>query len=229
MKLKRLFVLAGVVALVGMLWASPAAADGHLPTITLDPASVPAEAGDVTLTITGANWPEPSPFFITACPGAAGDPDAALALSSAPEAIAMCPNLMASALAVEWDDGSFTTEWTTAITQADIDAGGLVILAGWLSVDTLSDPEQYATVAVLGIGADEEAAAAEAEAAAAEAERQRQRLRLRRQRLRLRRQRLRLRRQRLRLRRQRQRQRLRLRRRRQPRSRWTTWAMRSCP
>ncbi|MCY3663059.1 MAG: LPXTG cell wall anchor domain-containing protein [bacterium] len=156
MKLKRLLVLAGVMALVGMLWASPAAADGHLPTMTLDPASVPAEVGDVTLTITGANWSEPSPFFITACPGAAGDPDAALALSSAPEAIAMCPDLMSSALAVEWDDGSFTTEWAVSITQADIDAGGLVILAGWLSVDTLSDPEQYATVAVLGIGADEE-------------------------------------------------------------------------
>ena len=61
-----------------MLWASPAAADGHLPTMTLDPASVPAEAGDVTLTITGANWSEPSPFFIAACPGAGGDPDGSL-------------------------------------------------------------------------------------------------------------------------------------------------------
>ena len=151
MKIKRLLVLAGVVALVSMLWASPAAADGHLPTITLDPASVPPEEGDVTLTITGANWTEPSPFFITACPGAAGDPTAPLTLSSAPEAIAMCPNLMASALAVEWDDGSFTTEWTTTITQADIDVGGLVIMAGWLSVDTLSDPEAFATVGLLAI------------------------------------------------------------------------------
>ncbi|MDE0653548.1 MAG: hypothetical protein OXI26_07840, partial [bacterium] len=161
MKLKRLFVLVGAMALIGMLWASPAAADGHLPTMNLDPAAVPAEVGDVTLTITGANWSEPSPFFITACPGAAGDPDAALALSSAPEAIAMCPNLMSAAIAVEWDDGSFTTQWTTTITQADIDAGGLVILAGWLSVDTLSNPEEFATVGVLAIGVEEEPAAEE--------------------------------------------------------------------
>ena len=158
MKLKRLFVLAGVVALIGMLWASPAAADGHLPTITLDPATVPAEAGPVTVTVSGANWSEPSPFFIVACSGAAGDAEAPLTLSSAPEAIAMCPDLMASALAVEWDDGSFTTEWTVTITQADIDAGALVILAGWLSVDTLSNPEEYATVGVLAIGAEEEPA-----------------------------------------------------------------------
>jgi len=156
MKLKRLLVLAGVVALVGVLWASPAAADGHLPSITLDPASVPAEAGDVTVTITGANWSEPSPFFIVACPGAAGDPAAPLTLTAAPEAIAMCPDLMASALAVQWDDGSFTTEWTTAITQADIDAGGLVIMAGWLSVDTLSSPEEFASIALLSIGVEEE-------------------------------------------------------------------------
>ncbi len=156
MKLKRLLVLAGVMALIGMLWASPAAADGHLPSITLDPAMVPPEEGSVTVIVTGANWSEPSPFFIVACPGAAGDPTAPLTLSSAPEAIAMCPDLMASAIAVEWDDGSFTTEWTTTITQADIDNGDLVILAGWLSVDTLTNPEEYATVAVLRIGIGEE-------------------------------------------------------------------------
>ena len=151
MKIKRLLVLAGVVALVSMLWASPASADGHLPSITLDPASVPPEEGDVTLTITGANWTEPAPFFIVECPGAAGDPAAPLTLSSAPEATAMCPNLLTAVVAVEWDDGSFTTEWTTTITQADIDAGGVVIMAGWLSADTLSDPEAFATVALLAI------------------------------------------------------------------------------
>ncbi|MCY3953353.1 MAG: hypothetical protein OXG69_12545 [bacterium] len=156
MKLRRLLVLAGVMALIGMLWASPAAADDHPPSITLDPPAVPAEEGSVTVTVTGANWTEPSPFFIVACPGAAGDPTAPLTLASAPEAIAMCPDLMASAIAVEWDDGGFTTEWTTTITGTDIDNGALVILAGWLSVDTLSDPEEYATVAVLAIGVAEE-------------------------------------------------------------------------
>lgn len=161
MKLKRLLVLAGVMALIGMLWASPAAADGHLPTITIDPDTVPAEVGDVTVTISGANWTEPSPFFIVACPGAAGDPTAPLTLSSAPEAIAMCPNLMASALPVQWDDGSFTTEWTVGITQAEIDVGSLVVMAGWLSTDTLADPEAFATVGVLNIGAAEEPPAEE--------------------------------------------------------------------
>lgn len=156
MKLKRLLVLAGVMALIGMLWASPAAADGHLPTIAIDPDTVPAEVGDVTVTITGANWTEPSPFFIVACPGAAGDPTAPLTLSSAPEAIAMCPNLMASALPVQWDDGTFTTEWTVGITQADIDIGALVVMAGWLSTDTLADPESFATVGLINIGAAEE-------------------------------------------------------------------------
>ena len=171
MKIKRLLVLAGVMALIGLVWATPASADGHLPSITLDPASVPAEAGDVTITITGANWTEPTPFFIVACPGAAGDPTAPLTLSSAPEAIAMCPNLMASALAVEWDDGAFTTEWTTTITQADIDIGGLVIMAGWLSVDTLSSPEEFATVGLLVIAdppAEEPAEEPAAEEPAAE-------------------------------------------------------------
>ena len=156
MKIKRLLVLAGAMALIGMLWASPAAADGHHPTITIDPDTVPAEVGDVTVTISGANWTEPSPFFIVACPGAAGDPDAPYSLSTAPEAIAMCPDLMASALPVQWDDGSFTTEWTVGITQADIDIGGLVIMAGWLSTDTLSDPEANATVGLINIGEAEE-------------------------------------------------------------------------
>lgn len=151
MRIKRLLVVAGVVALMGLLWGSPVSADGHLPSITLDPASVPPETGDVTLTITGANWSEPTPFFIVACPGAAGDPVAPLTLTSAPEAIAMCPDLMAAVVPVEWDDGSFTTEWTTTITQADIDNGGLVIMAGWLSVDTLSAPEEFATVGLLAI------------------------------------------------------------------------------
>ena len=151
MKIKRLLVLAGVVALVSMLWASPAAADGHLPTITLDPASVPAEVGDVTITITGANWTEPTPFFIAACPGAGGDPTAPLTLSTLPEAMAMCPNLTSAVVVVTWDDGSFTTEWTAPITQADIDVGALVILAGWLSTDTLADPEAFATVGLLAI------------------------------------------------------------------------------
>jgi LPXTG-motif cell wall-anchored protein len=152
MKLKRLLVLAGVMALVAVLWAAPASAGGHGPLISLDPSSVPAEVGDVTLTISGSNWSEPTPFFITACPGAAGDADAPYSLSSAADAIAMCPNLMSSAIAVEWDSGSFTTEWTASITQADIDNGALVILAGWLSVDTLTEPEEYATVGLLTIG-----------------------------------------------------------------------------
>ena len=152
MKIKRLLALAGTAALVGVLWGTPVSAEEHLPSITLDPSSVPAEEGEVTLTVTGANWTEPSPFFIVACPGAGGDPTAPLSVSTAPEAIALCPDLMASALAVEWDDGSFTTEWTVAITQAEIDIGALVVMAGWLSTDTLADPEANATITVLTVG-----------------------------------------------------------------------------
>ena len=163
MKIKRMLVLAGVMSLFGLLWAAPVSADGHLPTMTVDPASVPAEAGDVTLTVSGVNWsdPLPTPFFITACPGAAGDPTPVLSLSTAADAMALCPNLMASALEIEGSGGSFSTEWTVTITQGDIDAGALVILAGWLSADTLAAPEEHATVAILGIGAAEEPAAEE--------------------------------------------------------------------
>ena len=157
MKLKRLLVVAGVVALMGLLWGAPASADGHLPSMTLDPASVPPEAGDVTLTITGANWPpDLDPFFITACPGAAGDPEPVLNLESQIAAMQLCPDLLTSGVAIEWDGGGFTTEWTVTISQADVDAGAVVIMAGWLSTETLADPESFATVAVLPIVAAEE-------------------------------------------------------------------------
>ena len=159
MRVKRIFVLAGVVALMGLLWATPAAADSHQ-SITLDPTSVPAVEGDVTITVTGADWTEPVPFFITACPGAQGDPTV---IADTVAALSMCPTITGAVQVVAWDAGSFTTEVTVPITQGDIDAGGLVILAGWLS----ATPPPYAAAAVLVI-VDEEAAAA-AEAAAAEA------------------------------------------------------------
>ena len=149
MKLKRLLVLAGAMALIGMLWASPAAADGHLPSITLDPASVPAEAGEVTISVTGANWDPPTPFFITACTGAAGDPTV---LVSVVEVLAMCPTITSDGRQVDWADGGFTTEVTLAIGQADIDAGALVILAGWLSASASTNPEDgHFAITVLGI------------------------------------------------------------------------------
>ena len=149
MKLKRLLVLAGVVALVGMLWASPVAADGHLPSITIDPASVPAEAGEVTVEVTGANWEEPAPFFITACPGAAGDPTAIVDVVAA---LSMCPTITSDVRTVTWDDGGFTTEITVTVGDDDIAAGGLVILAGWLSASASSNPEDGdATFTVLVI------------------------------------------------------------------------------
>ena len=154
MRIKRLLVLAGVVALLGLLWATPAAADHHQ-SITLDPASVPAVEGDVTITVTGADWTEPAPFFITACPGAQGDPDV---IEDTAAAMSMCPAITGALQTVAWDGGSFTTEITVPITQGDIDAGGLVILAGWLSLSATSED---AAAAVLTIADEEEPAAEE--------------------------------------------------------------------
>ena len=154
MRVKRIFVLAGVVALMGLLWATPAAADSHQ-SITLDPTSVPAVEGDVTITVTGADWTEPVPFFITACPGAQGDPDA---IVTTVDALSMCPAITGAVQTVAFDGGSFTTEITVTITQDDIDAGALVILAGWLSASASSED---AAAAVLVIADEEEPAAEE--------------------------------------------------------------------
>ena len=154
MRVKRIFVLAGVVALMGLLWATPVVADSHLPSITLDPSTVPAEAGDVTITVSGANWAEPTPFYITACTEAKGDPSP---LVDVVGVLANCLTITGDFRDVTWDNGSFTTEVTFTITQAEIDAGGLVILAGWLSTSATSED---AAVAILTI-ADEEPAAEE--------------------------------------------------------------------
>ena len=164
MRVKRIFVLAGVVALMGLLWATPAAADSHQ-SITLDPTSVPAVEGDVTITVTGADWTEPAPFFITACPGAQGDPTV---IVDTVAALSMCPTITGAVQTVAWDGGSFTTEVTVTITQGDIDAGALVILAGWLSA-TASSADAAAAVLTFVDEAAEAAAAEAAEAAAAEA------------------------------------------------------------
>ena len=164
MRVKRIFVLAGVVALMGLLWATPAAADSHQ-SITVDPASVPAVEGDVTITVTGADWTEPAPFFITACPGAGGDPTV---IVDTVAALSMCPTITGAVQVVTWDGGSFTTEVTVTITQGDIDAGALVILAGWLSA-TASSADAAAAVLTFVDEAAEAAAAEAAEAAAAEA------------------------------------------------------------
>ena len=144
MRVKRLFVLTGLVALMGLLWATPAVADNHQ-SITLDPASVPAVEGDVTITVTGADWTEPVPFFITACSGAQGDPTA---IADTISALAMCPTITGDIRAVAFDGGSFTTEITVTITQGDIDVGGLVIFAGWLSTSATSEDAAAAILAI---------------------------------------------------------------------------------
>ena len=151
MRIKKFCVLAGVIALVSLAWASPVAADGHLQSITVDPQAVDAVEGDVTVTVTGANWDPPVPFFITACPGAGGDPTA---LTSVPAVLASCPNVAADARDVAWDGGSFSTEVTLTIGQGDIDAGALVILAGWLSATASTNPEDgHFAITVLAVAA----------------------------------------------------------------------------
>ena len=158
MRVKRLFVLTGVVALTGLLWATPAVADSHLPSITLDPASVPAEAGDVTITVTGSNWNEPTPFYITACTEAKGDPSPLVDVAGV---LANCLTITGDFRDVTWDNGGFTTEVTFTITQAEIDAGGLVILAGWLSASATSEDAAVAILAIADEPAAEEPAAEE--------------------------------------------------------------------
>ena len=158
MRVKRLFVLAGVVALMGLLWATPVVADSHLPSITLDPSSVPAEEGDVTIAVSGSNWAEPTPFYITACTEAKGDPSPLVDVAGV---LANCLTITGDFRDVTWDNGSFTTEVTFTITQDEIDAGGLVILAGWLSASATSEDAAVAILAIADEPAAEEPAAEE--------------------------------------------------------------------
>ena len=158
-----------VVILAGWLSASATAEDAGVgvliiggdeeappPSITLDPASVPAEEGDVTVSVNGSGWDDParrSPLFITACTGAQGDPTVLVDTAST---LANCPNVTGDIAFASLDDSSFTTEITLTITQDMIDAGAVVILAGWLSASATAED---AGVGVLIIGGDEEPAA----------------------------------------------------------------------
>ncbi len=158
-----------VVILAGWLSASATAEDAGVgvliiggdeeappPSITLDPASVPAEEGDVTVSVNGSGWEDParrSPFFITACTGAQGDPTVLVDTAST---LANCPNVTGDIAFASLDDSSFTTEITLTITQDMIDVGAVVILAGWLSASATAED---AGVGVLIIGGDEEPAA----------------------------------------------------------------------
>ena len=130
-----------VTGVLAVLWAAPAAADSHL-QISIEPESVPAEAGDVTITVSGTSPSGPlSPFFVTKCPGAGGDPTRLDAIAQAggdvstllAAATQLCPSIMADAASPDWDDGAFSHEITISITDDDIANGAVVVLAAGLS------------------------------------------------------------------------------------------------
>ncbi len=142
----KLTVMLGAAVLPALFWIAPASAAEHL-EISIDPVSVPAEAGDVTITVSGTNSTGPlSPFFVTTCPGAKGDPSMLDAIAEAggdvstllAAATEICPNIMSDTAAPDWDGGAFSHEMTVSITDEDIANGAVVVLAAGLSG---ADPE----------------------------------------------------------------------------------------
>lgn len=61
----KLIFIGLALALVGFLSAGSAAADGHEPTVTVDPSYV-EEAGEHTITVTGTGW-SASPVAVLPC------------------------------------------------------------------------------------------------------------------------------------------------------------------
>ena len=149
--MKKLLIL-GVVAVVGILLfaASPASAQDN-EAITADPATVPATVGSVEVNINGTGWVgAPDGLFVTYCPGAKGDPDAITATN----ATSLCHNLLFSgSRGNPAADGTWSWRLDIPITQEDIDAGGMLVLAGELAPGT---EWSASTVVQIGESAAEE-------------------------------------------------------------------------
>ncbi len=161
----------GATALAAFLWAAPVAADGHI-SLSVSPSTVPAEAGDVTITVSGSGFSgNLNPFFVTTCPGAEGDPAALATIAEAggdasallASATAICPTILGDGASPEWSDGSFSHEMTISISDADISNGSLVVLAAGLSGTTpefaftslaISDGEEPAEPVLAETGAN---------------------------------------------------------------------------
>ena len=137
----KFVLIAALLALPAFVLAAPAAATNH-PEISVSPSSVPAEAGDVTVTVSGTNFSgNLNPFFLTTCSGAEGDPSALATIAEAggdvtsllAAATALCPNILAEGASPEWSDGGFSLEKTITLTEDDISNGGIVVLAAGLA------------------------------------------------------------------------------------------------
>ena len=140
--MKRLALVIAAVAALFLATISPAAADGHTPVLTIEPASVDA-AGEHEFTVTGSDF-APTGGFLLPCAGVEGD----LALMAESDPTAVC-DLGALTPYAPDDDGG----WTATVTY-DVPAEGLVLAAG----DTGG---ANASAALISIGAAEEAAPAE--------------------------------------------------------------------
>lgn len=137
----KFVLIAALLALPAFVLAAPAAAASH-PEISLSPPSAPAEAGDVTVTISGTNFSgNLNPFFVTTCPGAEGDPSALASIAEGggdvtsllAAATAVCPNILTDSASPEWSEGGFSLEKTITLTDEDISNGGIIVLAAGLA------------------------------------------------------------------------------------------------
>jgi len=131
--MRKLVLLGAAASLVAGLFlvATPVSAQGEQ-AISADPAFVPAEAGDYTVTITGTGWVgAPAGLFLTACTGA---PDGDAANVTADNALAVCPLLIPSVGRGNPDaDGNWSFDLSVTVDDAAIANGSIAILAGELA------------------------------------------------------------------------------------------------
>ena len=171
--MKKIAIIAGAMAMAGALFlASPVSAQ-DAETITADPANVPAEAGDVTVTINGAGWTgAPAGLYVINCPGAdfTQDPPVSASPGDANYALTACPQLLASTGRATADsDGNWSYDLTITVDQAAIDSGKIYVIAGELAAGSDWSANVTITVGAEPAAAEEPEAEEAAEEPAEEA------------------------------------------------------------
>ena len=171
--MKKFAIIAGAMAMAGALFlASPVSAQ-DAETITADPANVPAEAGDVTVTINGAGWTgAPAGLYVINCPGAdfTQDPPVSASPGDANYALTACPQLLGSTGRATADsDGNWSYDLTITVDQAAIDSGKIYVIAGELAAGSDWSANVTITVGAEPVAAEEPEAEEAAEEPAEEA------------------------------------------------------------
>ncbi len=154
-KLFTIFAAAAVVGLLGLLFLSAPTSAQDGPTLTLDPVSVPAEVGDVEVTVSGSGFTDSTAnAFVALCPGVDGDLSVAITAANATSA---CPTLLSVFFTgnAAVSGGSFSETFTFSITQKMVDDGGVVISAG--AAGDTSGSQGVTALLVIGEGETEEA------------------------------------------------------------------------